>query len=73
MLIVKVFENFNLIDEIHIQNVRPHLTAEEKGIYIYKIRKPARFHGAFVSHKRSDGYVPLLKKVLDFIEEENNK
>ena len=63
MLIVKVFVNTQQIDEIRVQNIRPHLTA--KGWYYYRIIKPGGIEHEFL-HKRSDGYRLLLAKVLNW-------
>lgn len=64
MLIVKVLVNTEQIDEIHIQNIRPHLTGE--GWYYYRIIKPEGIGHEFL-HNRSDGYRPLLTKVLNWL------
>lgn len=59
MLIVKVFTNNKMIDEIIIQNVSKEYKV---GIQKYKIVKPAIKE--IIKHKYSDGYMSLLQKVL---------
>jgi len=67
MLIVDVFVNTKRIDTILIHN-----TGENKdGIYKYEVidfHNKNRLGKKFISHKRDDGYRPLLKKVLTELE-----
>ena len=65
MLIVKVYVNTKQIDEIHIQRVRD--TGDDlKG---YRIVKPEGFEGRLIPHRYSDGYMPLLRRALEELEE----
>lgn len=62
MLIVKIFINERQIDEIEVKNV----SNRTGGMQMYEIRKPEvldfRIH-----HKYSEGHIPLLAKVFDFL------
>jgi len=65
MLIVKVFVNDTQIDEIHVQNVSEIYTV---GTQEYAIRKPKRKKKyPIIKHEYSDGWKPLLKKVLEIL------
>ena len=64
MLIAKIYINETKIDEIHVQNVG---LLFEPDIYAYKIRKPER--DIMIPHVRKDGYKPLLRKVLEILDD----
>jgi hypothetical protein len=63
MLIVKVFANQKQIDEIQIQNI----SKVEADWQSYAIRKPEEKENHLILHKKSTGYKPLLKSVLDIL------
>ena len=61
MLNVMVCVNDNLIDAICIHNLGE---TEEKGYYEYEVVSPfgeGRLFEETITHKRSDGYKPLLE------------
>ena len=62
MLIAKIYVNETQIDEIHVLNVTEDLT---QPIHEYKIRDPKRKEKIY--HRRSDGWGPLLKRVLEIL------
>jgi len=66
MLILKAFINHKKIDEIHIWNTG-ECTNPELGMWKYKILRPEGFEGWYIIHKRDDGYLALLKQVIDII------
>ena len=68
MLIVKVFVNEKQIDELAIENVSSNFL----DFATYKIQKP-QIENAYVKHRRSTGWMPLVKSVLDFLIERRIK
>jgi hypothetical protein len=64
MLIVRVYVNDEEIDQIHIQRGEPR----SPGAFNYYIRKPAGFNEP-IEHRYRDGYIPLLRKALEKMEE----
>jgi hypothetical protein len=65
MLVIKVHANYELIDEIWIQNKGE--LAGHSGFYQYKIVKPEGHDARILIHRRSDGYKPLLSMALQEI------
>ena len=63
MLIVKVYVNSRQIDELQIQNIENL----GNGQYVYAIRKPEGFSETIIKHRRADGWIPLVRKVLNAI------
>jgi len=60
--------DLELIDEVHIQNI-----GQVAGdIYKYKIEKPGGIN-AQITHPRSDGYRPLLERVMALLEHKGKK
>ena len=64
MLVAKIFVNERQIDEIHIHN----LGEIGRGYYQYAIEKP-RVKDIKLTHRRSDGYKPLLTIALKLLKE----
>jgi hypothetical protein len=71
MLIVKVFINETPIDAILVHNTGKH--KNENDIYEVVDIEGKRIVNKLIEHKRSKGYRPLLKKVLNVLEKENIK
>jgi hypothetical protein len=63
MLILKAYANFDLIGEIHIQNIGRH----EGDWFEYRIRKPEGHDKPVFLHRRSSGWMPLAEKVLHYL------
>lgn len=69
MLIVNVFVNNTPIDDLFVHN----MGIKKNGISEYEIidhKTGERVTEKTIAHKRSDGYRPLLIKVLQLLEEE---
>lgn len=70
MLVVKVFVNFDQIDEIHIQNTgKSHSTK----YHMYRIVKPSGYDNFLIDHDRSEGYVPLVESVFEILKRQEHK
>ncbi len=67
MLVTKVYINNREIDEIHIQNTGEASFETLKGRYTYVIRRPKGFEGHKFTHRRENGYEPLLREVLRYL------
>lgn len=63
MLIIKAYVNHKQIDEIWVHNVG----YAGGGLYHYTIEKPEGFDNIVIHHRREDGYIPLMKQVLEII------
>lgn len=66
MLIIRVYVNDEEIDQIHIQRGKPG----PPGTFNYHIRKPAGYADVPIPHRYRDGYIPLLRKALERMEEQ---
>jgi len=64
MLILKVYVNTELIDEIHIQNTG---RCDDMNRCKYAIRKP-KVNRKRILHHRPSGWMPLVRKVLECLE-----
>ena len=71
MLIARIYINHRQIEEIRIQNITGRSKMDGK-IHQYKIRQPKGVD-KIIKHIRSDGYEPLLIKVLRIIEKSKNE
>ena len=60
MLVLKVFVNYNQIDEVHIRNTGKAID----GVTQYNIDKPAKYDGITIYHIRDNGWKVLTEKVL---------
>jgi len=68
MLIIKAYVNKDQIDEVWVQNVRDY----PNGICGYLIAKPVIEHKQrIIKHKRSDGWMVLMEKVLRELNKKN--
>jgi len=65
MLVIKAFVNYNQIDEIHVRN----MSQKENGKTLYTIVEPKGDY-PIIKHKREDGWMNLMKKVITAIERE---
>lgn len=63
MLVIKVFANQEQIEEIAIQNTGVSVN----GKHIYAVQRPLYLRGRTIMHKRTDGWKPLVRQVLDWI------
>jgi hypothetical protein len=72
MLIIKVNINSEKIDDICIQNTG-ECTNPLFNIWKYKIVKPEGFEDWSIYHKRDDGYLPLLAKVIEILTKHGDK
>lgn len=66
MLIIKAYINDKEIDDIHVWNTGNCMCSEAE-IYAYNILKPQGFERYPIFHARGDGYMALLKQVIDII------
>jgi hypothetical protein len=64
MLIVKVFVNEEQIDELCIHNITGDI---RKTIHEYDICKPDLRKETTIKHRRADGWMPLVRKVLGYL------
>lgn len=64
MLVIKIFLNFNQIDEVHIKRIGKSALG---GNHLYRITKPVGFSDNLISHLRTDGYAPLVAKVYEVL------
>ena len=69
MLIIQVLVNNRTIDHLMIQNV----SEKDTPIQNYKLRYPYGHEDQIFKHKRSSGYRPLLKQVIDYMIEHDKK
>jgi hypothetical protein len=63
MLVVKVFVNFDQIDELHIQNT-DRLYGKRT---IYVIKEPQGYDDIEIYHLRSESWTKLVEKALHVI------
>ena len=56
-----------MIDDIQVQRIK----STKSGLNSYKIIKPEGFEKKIFKHKYDDGYLPLLKQVIDYLTEKN--
>jgi len=64
MLIIKAYENLNIIDEIKILNTGKKT---KNGRTIYKILMPEGYENKKIYHYRKNGWKELTKKALKVI------
>lgn len=70
MLIVKVFVNERQIDELYIHNITDNIN---NAIHQYEICKPDLRKETTINHRRSDGWMPLVRKVLGYLIKKEEK
>ena len=63
MLIVQVYVNEQRIDFLAIHNI----SEKDTPIQNYRIEYPHGYEDKIFKHKRSRGYMPLLKQVLEYL------
>jgi hypothetical protein len=69
MLIVRAFVNFEPIDELWIRRDGELLNPNNE--YTYVICRPEKYNGLEIIHKYSDGWMTLVRKAIEAMEESN--
>lgn len=70
MLVVKVFVNFDQIDEVHIKRIGKCGSTK---YYMYQIVKPRGYENFVIDHDRSEGYVSLVSEVFNILKRQEHK
>ena len=65
MLVIKVYVNTDVIDEVWIHNI----TEKEQKINLYRIERPKGFENIIIKHDRRKPWYFLVSKVLKVLKE----